>query len=168
MSKPRGPPPAVNRSTRPLGQGMFAQVASKGAQPSSIEGIVWLAKAFLELPTQRLAAMQHQSAPSGKRPKKATPMVHGPSQRQVLLTVEPTSLVSTMGLDAVLSGMRTKLSEHHSRLEVQSMSQAYGGFAVVTDRVTSEDEVRFIREGAMLALPGAVKITAALPLPRHT
>ena len=163
MSKPRGPPPTVNRSTRPLGQGTFAQVASKGAQPSSIEGIVRLAKAFPELPTQRLAAMQRQSAPSGKRPKRATPTVHGPSRRQVLLTVEPASLVSTTGPDAVLSGMRTKLSEHHSRLEVQSMSQAYGGFAVVTDRVASEDEVRFIREGALLALPGAAKITAALP-----
>ena len=107
--------------------------------------------------------MQRQSAPSGKRPKKATPTVHGPSRRQVLLTVEPASLVLTTGPDAVLSGMRTKLSEYHSRLEVQLMSQAYGGFAVVTDRVVSEDEVRFIREGALLALPGTAKITAALP-----
>lgn len=77
-----------NQSTWPFGQGTVAQVASKGAQPASIEGIIQLAKAFPELPIQHLAAMQCQSAPSRKCPKKATPMVHGPSHQQVLLTVE--------------------------------------------------------------------------------
>jgi hypothetical protein len=51
-----GPPPPINHATRPLPRRSYAQTArlDGGVPCSSVDGIVRLAKAFLELPTKRL------------------------------------------------------------------------------------------------------------------
>jgi len=64
-----GPPPQIDQTSRPLGAGppLFAQAASfLGGLGShtSVDGLVRLAKAFPELPTARLQAMQSQQTPT--------------------------------------------------------------------------------------------------------
>ena len=66
-------PPLVPFATRPKAKApkTFAQTAAlpSGLSPS-VDGIVRLAKAFPELPTERLVAMSKQAAPSKPKPKK--------------------------------------------------------------------------------------------------
>jgi hypothetical protein len=152
-------------STRPSQRApTFAQAArfQGGQVPSaSVDGIVCLAKAFPELPTGRLAAMQEKAGPLHQRPKKAPSTVHGPSRRQVLVKVSPI-LVAFNPAD-LLDQVRPKLATHCSKLVAQSVSPAYGGFSIATDLVASEDELRFIREGVRSAFPGATSTTTELP-----
>ena len=115
--------------------------------PSSLEGVVHLAKAFPELPTQCLVSMERQAGNRKLWPKKAPSTVHGPSWHQVLVMVTP-SLVMGPTPDVLLCQVKDKLSLHHSTLMVQSASEAYGGFSVSTDRVATEAELGFIREVA--------------------
>jgi hypothetical protein len=128
----------------------------------SLEGVVRLAKAFPELPTQRLISMEKASGTNKKaKPNKAPSTVHGPSRRQVLINLIPAPLV----LDdtySVLVRIHTKLTQHHSALVAQSVSLAYGGFSISTDRVASDAEIGAIRDGVRDAYPTATRVKAAL------
>jgi hypothetical protein len=129
----------------------------------SLEGMVRLAKAFPELPTQRLISMEKALGTNKKaKPNKAPSTVHGPSRCQVLVNIVPALLV----LDntyLVLVRIRTKLTQHHLALVAQSVSLAYGGFSVSTDRVASDMEISAIRDGVCEAYPTATRVEAALP-----
>jgi hypothetical protein len=129
----------------------------------SLEGVVRLAKAFPELPTQRLISMEKASGANKKaKPNKAPSTVHGPSRRQVLVNLVPAPSV----LDdtySVLVRIRTKLTQHHSALVAQSVSLAYGGFSISTDCVASDTEIGAIRDGVREAYPAATRVEAALP-----
>jgi hypothetical protein len=85
-----GPPPPINCATRPPPKGSYAQTAclDGGVPRSSVDGIVRLAKAFPELPTKRLKVMQRAAGLPHKVPR-ASATVHGPSRRQVLVTIHP-------------------------------------------------------------------------------
>jgi hypothetical protein len=86
-----GPPPPVNRATcPPHPRSLYAQTArfEGGVSHSSMDGIVRLAKAFPELPTKRLEVMQRAAGPPRKAPR-ASATIHGPSRRQVLVTICP-------------------------------------------------------------------------------
>jgi hypothetical protein len=159
------PPPVPDASTRPaVRPASFAQAARfQGGQvpSSSVDGIVRLAKAFPELPTSRLAAMQGQASPAKPRSKKASSTVHGPSRRQILVKASP--IPDAFNPGDLLDQVRSKLALHRSRLVAQSVSLAYGGFSIATDVVASEDELRFVREGVRAALPGASSTATELP-----
>jgi len=86
-----GPPPRIDQKSRPFvaGPPSFAQAAAfpgSSGSHTSVDGLVRLAKAFPELPTARLQAMQSQQSPSRPGQKKAKVTIHGPSRRKVLLT----------------------------------------------------------------------------------
>ena len=145
------PPLIVDYSMRPgIVPALYTQAAcfaSGQVASSSLEGVVCLAKAFLELPTQCLVSMERQAGNHKPQPKKAPSTVHGPSWHHVLIMVTP---LSTMGPtpDVLLCQVKDKLSLHHSTLVTQSASEAYGGFSVSTDQVATEAELGFIREVA--------------------
>jgi hypothetical protein len=88
--------------------------------------------------------------------------VHGPSRRQVLVRIDlaPGALNDTY---SILVRIRTKLTQHHSALITQSVSLAYGGFSISTDRVANDTEIGAIREGVRDAYPSATRVEAALP-----
>ena len=146
----------VNYNTRPgtapTSYAQAARFASGQVALSSLEGVVRLAKAFPELPTQRLVSMERQAGNRKPRPKKAPSTVHGPSRHQVLVTVTPSSAMGPTP-DVLLRQVKDKLSLHHSTLMAHSASEAYGGFSVSTDRVATEAELGFIREAARAAFP---------------
>ena len=154
-----------DRSTRPPARGtLFAQAArfQGGQVPStSVDGILHLAKAFPKLPTSRLAAMEQQAKPSKPKPRKAPSTVHGLSRRQVLIKVSP--IPEAFNPVDLLDQVRLKLAFHRSTLVAQTVSAAYGGFAVATDRVASEEELRFVREGVRSAFPEAQSTATELP-----
>ena len=162
----RGPPPMVNRDTRPgSGPVSYAQAArlpTGQMGSSSLEGVVRLAKAFPELPTQRLLSMEKAAGDRKQKPKKASATVHGPSRRQVLITMQPPP-VAGVDPSSLLTEVKRTLSLHHSTLEAQSVSEAYGGFSVAMDRVATDAELGFIREGTRAAFPSATRVEAALP-----
>jgi hypothetical protein len=85
-----GPLPPINFSTRPAatGKATYASTARfpGGLPQASVDGIVRLAKVFPELPTKQLQTMQAAAGP--KKRSKSTPTVHGPSRRQVFVSVQ--------------------------------------------------------------------------------
>ena len=80
-----GPAPRIDCGSCPSWRGgptLFAQAASflgRAGAHTSVDGLVRLAKAFPELPTERLCAMQSQQSTSHPAPKKAKLTIHGPS-----------------------------------------------------------------------------------------
>jgi hypothetical protein len=120
-----------------------------------------LAKAFPELSTPRLAAMQRQQGPPKSKAKKPSMTVHGPSRRQVLLTVTPPQ--GDIDFHSLLRGIQTTLSLRRSTLVAQSISMAYDGYSIATDRVASSEELSFVREAGRVAFPEADSVGAALP-----
>ena len=160
-----GPPPPINRATRPppAGKGSYAQTARfpGGLPSSSVDGIVRLAKAFPELPTQQLEVMQRAAVKPKRKPPKASATVHGPSCRQVLVSVHP-PVVGVNPAD-FLDRVRLTLSLHHSRLEVESASVHRDGFAVVTTQVASDEDLQFFKEAARVAFPTSTRVDATLP-----
>jgi hypothetical protein len=156
-----GPAPPINFSTRPAPpKGTYAQTARfQGGIPStSVDGIVRLAKAFPELPTRQLEVMQQAGAP--KKKPKASATVHGPSRRQVLITVGPPAVNPNCG--ALLERICTQLALHHSTLVVESATITRDGFAVSTGGVATESDLLRVREGARLAFPECSHVNAAL------
>jgi hypothetical protein len=124
-----------------------------------VDGIVRLAKAFPELPTRQLEVMQQAGAP--KKKPKASATVHGPSSRQVLITVGPPAVNPNCG--ALLEHIRTQLPSTTLSLVVESATITRDGFAISTAGVATESDLLRVREGARLALPECSHVDAALP-----
>ena len=125
-----GPAPRVDHGSRPLQSGRAASCAQAvsflggaGAH-TSVDGLVRLAKAFPELPTDRLRAMQSQQSPSYLAPKKAKVTVHGPSQQKVLLTSNPSPREGMLSPDFLLSFISMVLLARWSTLVAEAVSQS--------------------------------------------
>jgi hypothetical protein len=158
-----GPPPPINRATwPPPPRSSYAQTAclDGGVSRSSVDGIVRLAKAFPELPTKQLEVMQRAAGPPRKAPR-ASATVHGPSRRQVLVTIRPTQ--GTPNPEHLLKITRSQLALHHSSLVVESAVVSRDGYSVVTSTVASDSDLLQIRGAARLCHPGADHVDAALP-----
>jgi hypothetical protein len=143
-----GPPPPINRTTHPPPpRGSYAQTArfDGGVSRSSVDGIIRLAKAFPELPTKRLEVMQRAAGPPRKAPK-ASATVHGPSRRQVLVTICPTQ--GTPVPEHLLKTVRSQLALHHSSLVVESAVVSRNGYSVATSTVASDSDLLQIRGAA--------------------
>jgi hypothetical protein len=159
-----GPPPPVNRATHPPppGKGSYAQTArfDGGVSRSSVDGIVRLAKAFPELPTKRLEVMQRAAGPPHKAPR-VSAMVHGPSRRQVLVTIRPAQ--GTPNPEHLLKTIRTQLALHHSSLVVESAVVSRDGYSVVTSTVASDSDLLQVQGAARMCHLDAKHVDAALP-----
>jgi hypothetical protein len=157
-----GPPPPINRATRPPPRGSYAQTArlDGGVPRSSVDGIVRLAKAFPELPTKRLEVMQRAAGPPRKAPR-ASATVHGPSRRQVLVTIRPAQ--GTPNPEHLLKIVRSQLTLHHSSLVVESAVVSRDGYSVVMSTVASDSDLLQIRGVARICHPDADHVNAALP-----
>jgi hypothetical protein len=156
----RGPPPALNYSTRP-GAPSFVQAArlTRGG-PQAVEGIVRLAKAFPELPTSHLAEMQKHDGTS--RPTKARPSstVHGPSCRRILLTIDP--LLVSLNNGDVLDTIRAVLRTHHSKLVMESVVSECDGLVAWSSNVADQNDLGLIKAALRTAAPLATSVGAAL------
>jgi hypothetical protein len=117
-----------------------------------MDGIVRLAKAFPELPTKQLEVMQRAAGPPRKVPK-VSATVHGPSRRQVLVTICPTQ--GTPNPEHLLKTARSQLALHHSSLVVESATVSRNGYSVVTSTVASDSDLLQIRGAARMCHPDA-------------
>jgi hypothetical protein len=106
-----GPPPPINRTTRPPPRGSYAQTAhlDGGVPHSFVDGIVRLAKAFPELPTKQLEVMQRAAGPPRKAPR-VSATVHGPSRHTFWNPNGPEVCVHVDRLMAVCDVLRLTLS----------------------------------------------------------
>lgn len=95
------------------------------------------------------------------KPKKVPSTVHGTSWRQVLVTIVPSSVMGPT--PDVLCQVKDKLALHHSLLEAQAASEAYGGFSISTDRAATEAELSFVREAARATFPDSTRAEVVLP-----
>jgi hypothetical protein len=155
-----GPPPLVNRATRPPDRGSFAAVARAAAplSSSSAEGLVHLAKAFPELSTSRLQDMQKRS---GTAKPKGPPTVHGLSRWQVILWAKP--FQADTDSDQLLDQVHSYLTLHHSKLVVHSvLIEPPNGFVLSTDVPASDSDLLLIHQAAKLVWPTAEHVDAAL------
>jgi hypothetical protein len=159
-----GPPPPVNCATHPPppGKGSYAQTTrfDGGVSRSSVDGIVRLAKAFPELPTKRLEVMQRAAGPPHKAPR-ASAMVHGPSRRQVLVTIRPAQ--GTPNPEHLLKTIRTQLALHHSSLVVELAVVSRDGYSVVMSTVASDSDLLQVRGVARMCHLDAEHVDVALP-----
>jgi hypothetical protein len=161
----RGPPLVINCASCPGVSTAYAQAARfSGPQGSatSVDGIVRLAKAFLELPTARLSAMQRQAMEPKQKARKASSTVHGPSRRQVLIASEPFP-EGGVNPSELLEAIRRSLSMRRSKLTAQSVSTAYGGYSIATDGVATSDDLQYIVQGATVVFPTECTVSADLP-----
>jgi len=166
---PWGPPPRIDKTSYPSwvgGPPSFAQATSFLGRASShtlVDGLVRLAKAFPELPTERLQAMQTQQHPSQPGQKKAKVTVHGPSHQKVLLTSNPPPREGMLSLDFLLSSIGAVLLAHHSTLVAEAVAPAYGRFTVSCDCVATQEELFAICDGATPVSPASAKVMVILP-----
>jgi hypothetical protein len=157
-----GPPLPSITPPIPLLGGSYAQTArlDGGVPRSSVDGIVRLAKAFPELPTKRLEVMQRAAGPPRKAPR-ASATVHGPSRRQVLVTIRPAQ--GTPNPEHLLRTIWTQLALHHSSLVVESAVVSCNGYSVVTSTVASDSDLLQVWGAARMCHPDADHVDAALP-----
>jgi hypothetical protein len=157
-----GPPPPINHATRPPPKGSYAQTTclDGGVPRSSVDGIVRLAKAFPELPTKWLKVMQRAAGPPHKAPRTSA-TVHGPSRRQVLVTICPAQ--GTPNPEHLLKVIQTQLALHHSSLVVESAVVSRDGYSVVTSTITSSSDLVQVQGVARMCHPEAEHVDAALP-----
>jgi hypothetical protein len=144
-------------------RGTYAKTAqfAGGLPPSSVDGIVRLAKAFPELPTKQLEVMNWAAGKAKAKAKKSSATVHGPLRRQVFIQVHP-PLVNPNPAD-LLDNVRMQLSLHHSKLVVESAVVTQQGFAITTTSVASDEELQHFRGATRLTYPSVTQCNAALP-----
>jgi len=165
-----GPSPRLDWLTHPGKGGLppsFAQatVFAGGSVPSSlVDGFVRLAKAFLELPTEKLTAMQsQQSLSKHPSPKKVMVTVHRSSRRKVLLTATPPPAEGMLSPDHLLTAVWGLLSACCSSFVVEAVAPTYGSFMVACDHVATQDDLYAIHDGAIPLFPLECQVLAILP-----
>ena len=115
--------------------------------------MVRLAKAFPELPMDRLKAMQSQQSPSQSSQGKAKVTIHKPSRRKVLLTANPMPGEGMLSPDFLLSVITTLLLACHFTLVAEVVTPAYGSFTVTCDSMATQEELYAIRDRAIPIFP---------------
>jgi hypothetical protein len=87
--------------------------------------------------------------------------VHGPSRRQVLVTIRPAQ--GTPNPKHLLRTIRTQLALHHSSLVVESVVVSCDGYSIITSTVTSDSDLLQVQGVARMCHPDADHVDAALP-----
>ncbi|KAK1217798.1 hypothetical protein PQX77_019548, partial [Marasmius sp. AFHP31] len=171
---PRGPPPRVNRATRPKNAGSgpttYASAARRGG--ASANSIVALARSNPSAPASRI--LQASAVVEGKgknaRNTRATPSYtsSGPSRKQVLVSFPRGGEAPSLNLSLVTATVGAALRNRGRSLKVLSTKPAYDGWSISTSAVATTPEVEIIEARIRDMVPSEFKNSLWVGLPTST
>ncbi|KAL0569352.1 hypothetical protein V5O48_012615, partial [Marasmius crinis-equi] len=170
----RGPPPRVNRATRPTGTTpwSYANAARRGATVQ--ESVIAMARAAPSVPaSQIMRAVTTTAGGRGKGRQKAktkTPYytAAGPSRKQVLVSFDTVKGSPAVSLPVVTGSVNAHLRSSGNAVKVLSTSPAYQGWSLMTSVVPSDKEILLIRRKVLDLLPADYRQDTWVGLPAST
>ncbi|TFK16350.1 hypothetical protein FA15DRAFT_662232, partial [Coprinopsis marcescibilis] len=165
-----GPPPPVNRATRPLPQSSsYASAAKKApAGPS----LVNLARAAPNLSAKRLLEVQREAEGSSKKKKKTTSTPsftsRGPSRKQVLVMFEGKAVPTGFPVNILMAGCNAALTRANGTTRVLAAQLAYDGLSLSTTSVANPKDIDIICAKVLEVCPASHKDKTWVGLPTST
>ncbi|TFK16610.1 hypothetical protein FA15DRAFT_662027 [Coprinopsis marcescibilis] len=165
-----GPPPPVNRATRPLPQSsLYASAARKAPAGPSLAN---LAKAAPNLTTKRLLKVQREAEGPSKKKKKTTSTLsftsRGPSRKQVLVMFEGKAVPTGFPVNILMAGCNTALIRANGTTHVLASQLAYDGLSLSTTSVANVKDIDIIHAKVLEVCPASHKDKTWVGLPTST
>ncbi|TFK16721.1 hypothetical protein FA15DRAFT_711473 [Coprinopsis marcescibilis] len=165
-----GPPPPVNRATRPLPQSSSYALAVRKAPAGP--SLANLAKAAPNLTAKRLLEVQREAEGPSKKKKKTTStlsfMSQGPSRKQVLVMFEGKAVPTGFPVNILMAGCNVALTRANGTTRVLASQLAYDGLSLSTTLVANPKDINIIHAKVLEVCPTSHKDKTWVGLPMST